>query len=164
MPGTANTYIYNTSGDFCKNDTEGKPIYYSTSYVFNNIPSGQEKVEYHIDVPYSHMIEECGRTIEIKVNFENVADQLLIQKFFSNYHIATGIIFFGVGLFLLVFAKRKKETKFILGIIFGEIFIFTFFVGMVGIHYKHMEWAFFITGLAIGGFLGYFMLFHVRRK
>ena len=150
-------YIYNTTGDECySNNTT--TIYYKTTYQFTNVKK-QESVGYDkIHVPDSQMRESCERLLKIDVNFEKITDQLLIQKFFSNYHIVTGIIFVIVGALLLAFAKYKKLTKFVIGIIFGEIFVFTFFVGMIGIHYKHMEWAFFTTGLAIGGFVGYFCL------
>ena len=147
-------FVIKSEGDKC-NSTHN----FTLSYLFSDPGSGREAVNYDkMDIPDRFMTEECDRKLEITVKYESITDRLLIQKFFSNYHIATGIIFFGVGLFLMVFAKQKKPTKFLLGIIFGEIFIFTFFVGMIGIYYKYMEWAFFITGLAIGGFLGYFML------
>jgi hypothetical protein len=146
-------FIYNSTGDICRNN-----INFSTLYKFQNT-LGQESVQYRkIPVPYSHMNEACDRTLEINVNFDDITDQLLIQKFFSNYHYLTGIIFFAVGVYLLIFAKYKKITKFLNCIIFGEIFTFTFGVGIFGIHYIHMEWAFFIIGLVIGLFLGYFCL------
>ena len=104
------------------------------------------------------MSDQCTRTLKIDIKFENIKDELLIQKFFSDYYIFTGIVFILISIYLLIFAKYKKITKFIITIIFGEIFTFTLGVGFVGIHYNHMEWAFFICGLAIGGFLGYFCL------
>ena len=145
--------IYNSTGDICKEN-----INFSTTYRFQNT-LGTESVEYRdIVVPYSHMNEACDRTLKINVNFENIKDQLLIQKFFSNYNYFTGIVFLAAGVYLLVFAKFKKTTKFLISAIFGQIFTFTFGVGIFGIHYIHMEWAFFVVGLAIGGFLGYFCL------
>ena len=148
-------FKYNSTGDICK---ENENISFITTYEFRNT-AGKGSVEYNkIPVPYSHMNEACDRTLEIYVNFESITDQLLIQKFFSNYHYFTGIVFVAAGVYLLVFAKYKKITKFLIGTIFGQIFSFTFGVGMVGIHYIHMEWGFFVVGLAIGGFLGYFSL------
>ena len=151
-------YVYSSIGDYCK--TADNIVYnYTTFYEINNAPSGQESVQYmDLPVPNSDMNQQCDRTLKINVDLENITDQLLIQKFFSDYYIMTGIIFVILGIYLLFFAKFKKSTKFIINIIFGEICIFTLFIGLAGIHYIHMEWAFLIAGLALGGFGGYFSL------
>lgn len=120
-------------------------------------------MDFHIkDIPNTDMSESCYRTLPIDVHYESITDQLLIQKFFSDYYIGTGIIFVILGVYLLAFAKYKKPTKFIISAICGQIVIFTFFVGLIGIHYIYMEWAFLIAGLALGGFLGYFCLGGMR--
>ena len=120
-------------------------------------------MDFHIkDIPNTDMSESCLRILPIDVHYESITDQLLIQKFFSDYYIGTGIIFVILGVYLLAFAKYKKPTKFIISAICGQIVIFTFFVGLIGIHYIYMEWAFLIAGLALGGFLGYFCLGGMR--
>ena len=146
-------FVYNSTGDICRNTRN-----FTTSYQFINT-SGSESVQYRkITVPDSYMNEKCDRQLEIYVNYERITDQLLIQKFFSDYHYFTGIIFIPVGIYLLAFAKYRKITKFLICAIFGEIFSFTFGVGIFGVHYIYMEIAFVIIGLVIGGFLGYFSL------
>lgn len=146
-------FVYKSTGDFCKNNTN-----FTTLYKFKNT-TGRESVEYmKIIVPYSHMNEACDRTLEINVNFASITDQLLIQKFFSNYHYVTGVLFILIGLYLLIFAKIKRITKFLISAIFGQIFTFTLGVGIIGLHYIYLEIPLVIVGLAIGGFLGYFCL------
>ena len=96
-------FVYKSTGDFCKNNTN-----FTTLYKFKNT-TGRESVEYmKIVVPYSYMNEACDRTLEINVNFASITDQLLIQKFFSNYHYVTGVLFILIGLYLLIFAKIKR--------------------------------------------------------
>ena len=87
-----------------------------------------------------------------------LACHLLIQKFCNNYWYFTGLVFFVFGAYLLVLAQNKKVTKFIVGMIFGEILIFTGACGIFGLKYEHMEWPLFVVGFFIGGFLGYFSL------
>lgn len=152
------TFTYVSKGDICKTDGN-KVINYTTTYLIKNVTLGKESVGFmDLPVPDIHMKNICDITLEINANFESITDQLLVQKFFSDYYIATGIIFVILGGYLSFFAKYKKITKFVIGIICGELFVFTLFVGIIGIHYIHMEWAFLVAGLAVGGFLGYFCL------
>ena len=154
IPGE-NSFKYVSEGDTCYNDLK-----YTITYLFQNAENADKgEVKYDtIPTPHHEMQDGCKLTLNIYINFDHIKDELLIQKFYSDYYIFTGIVFFITGIYLLIFAKYKKITKFVICIIYGEIFTFVIGVGLVGIHYKLMEWAFFISGLGIGGFLGYFCL------
>ena len=155
-----NEFYYDSVGDHCRT-YEGQNISFIIKYRYFN-KSGLTHVAYNDDkdmkVPDPSITENCNRTLRIGVNYESIRDELLIQKFFSDYYVFTGIVFLILGIYLCFFAKYKKPTKFIICTIFGEIFSFTLGVAICGIHYLHMEWAFFVIGLALGGFLGYFSL------
>ena len=83
---------------------------------------------------------------------------MLAQKFFNDYWYFTGIVLFILGIYLMILAQNKKATKFVISVIFGEIFAFSIACGIFGLKVKYMEWILFIVGLLIGGFIGYFSL------
>lgn len=152
------TFAFNSTGDFCRT-INGTDYYHTTQYIFTDTKEEKDTVPFtDLLKPDANVKRNCDDTLKIKVNYEKHTDHLLIQKFFSDYHYVTGAVFFIVGVYLLVFAQFKKITKFTVSTVFGEIFSFTFGVGILGIKYIHMEWAFFIIGLALGGFVGYFCL------
>ena len=149
-----NNFTYVSEGDICFGNQS-----YVITYAFINDPKiSIPTVNYNIKIPHYSMIDDCTRKLEIKINFENYKEDLYIQKFFCDYYILTGILFIIIGVYLLIFAKYKKITKFIIGTTFGEIFIFAICTGFIYFQVDKLEWAFFIVGLAIGGFLGYFSL------
>ena len=98
-------FVIKSDGDKC-NSTHN----FTLSYLFSDPGSGRESVNYDkMDIPDRFMTEECDRKLEITVKYESITDQLLIQKFFSNYHIATGIIFFWCW-FIFNGLCKAKET------------------------------------------------------
>jgi hypothetical protein len=104
------------------------------------------------------MNKSCTGNIEIHVNFQEYTEYLLIQRFLNDYWIFTGIIFLLIGIYLMILAQNKKATKFIISIIFGEMFSFTIACGLFGLKVKYMEWCLFFVGLILGIFIGYFSL------
>ena len=149
-----NQFSYlSTLGDKC-----GENDNYKVKYIFNN-KKDTEQVKYNnLKNPDKSMRDSCIRTIEIYIDFERSKEHLLIQKFFNDYWIFTGIMFFIIGIYLMILAKNKKATKFTVSIVFGEIFSFTVGCGIFGLNVQYMEWALFSTGLILGGFIGYFCL------
>lgn len=101
---------------------------------------------------------ECEYTIELAINFDESIEHLLIQKFCNDYWILTGILFLIIGFYLMILAQNKKATKFIIGIIFGQIIIFTIACVFFSIKFKNMEFFIFPVGIIFGGFIGYFSL------
>ena len=102
--------------------------------------------------------EKCIRTLVINLNFNDNIDYLLAQRFLNDFWYFTGFIFILTGGYLMILAKNKKATKFIVSTIFGEIFIFTVGCGLFGLKIKYLEWCLFIVGIIIGLFVGYFCL------
>ena len=151
-------FEYKTTGDYCR--TLGDTSYnYTTTFKFSDTKGNTDSVDYYgLFKPDRDLKDSCDETLKIQLNFEKHTDHLLIQKFFNDYYIATGIIFLIVGVYLLFFAKYKKITKFTISTIFGQIFAFTLGVGMIGTKIRDMHWAFFAAGIAIGGAVGYFCL------
>jgi hypothetical protein len=151
-------FEFKTTGDFCRT-RGGESINYTTTYKFSDIKGDKDSVDYYgLFKPDKDVKDSCDETLKIQLNFERHTEHLLIQKFFNDYFIATGIIFLIIGVYLLFFAKYKKITKFTISTVFGEIFSFTLGVGMIGTKIPDMQWAFFAAGIAIGGFVGYFCL------
>ena len=152
------SFYFVSTGDYCRYfDNEHQ--YFTTKYLFKDTKDEKDTIDFnHLLTPDANVKRNCYDTLEISVNYKKHTDYLLIQKFFSDYHYLTGVVFLIIGVYLLGFAQFKKITKFTLGVVFGEISSFTFGVGLIGIKYIHMEWAFFIIGLALGGFVGYFCL------
>lgn len=146
-----------SGGDKCGISNETN-ITYKT--IYNFFHKKIEGISTIIDNRVPNVINEqdCFRTINITFDFGKKTDHLLIQKFCNNYWYFTGLVFFVFGAYLLVLAQNKKVTKFIVGMIFGEILIFTGACGIFGLKYEHMEWPLFVVGFFIGGFLGYFSL------
>ena len=151
-----NEFVYESNpGDKCVNDS------FRAIYIFKNydeIEYPNVKTNYDITVPNNMHEEECNRTIEVKINFEKSIETLLIQRFFNNYWIFTGIVLIIIGLYLMILAQNQKATKFLISIIFGEILIFSITVGIFGLKLKYMDWILFVMGILIGGFIGYFSL------
>lgn len=152
------SFYFVSTGDYCRYfDNEHQ--YFTTKYLFKDTKDEKDTIDFnHLLTPDANVKRNCYDTLEISVNYKKHTDYLLIQKFFSDYHYFTGVVFLIIGVYLLGFAQFKKITKFTVGVVFGEISSFTFGVGLIGIKYIHMEWAFFIIGLALGGFVGYFCL------
>ena len=152
------SFYFVSTGDYCRYfDNEHQ--YFTTKYLFKDTKDEKDTIDFnHLLTPDANVKRNCYDTLEISVNYKKHTDYLLIQKFFSDYHYLTGVVFLIIGVYLLGFAQFKKITKFTVGVVFGEISSFTFGVGLIGIKYIHMEWAFFIIGLALGGFVGYFCL------
>ena len=152
------SFYFVSTGDYCRYfDNEHQ--YFTTKYLFKDTKDEKDTIDFnHLLTPDANVKRNCYDTLEISVNYKKHTDYLLIQKFFSDYHSFTGVVFLIIGVYLLGFAQFKKITKFTVGVVFGEISSFTFGVGLIGIKYIHMEWAFFIIGLALGGFVGYFCL------
>lgn len=152
------TYV-TTDGDAC-GDTEK----YKVIYNFNNVKGTNTKVKYdNLKVPNKGMTSDCERTIEISVDFEDSTQYLLIQILFNDYWIITGILFLLIGIYLMILSQNAKATKFVISIIFGEIFIFTLGCGIFGLSYKYLEWCLVFVGLVIGGSTGYFCLGKKKR-
>ena len=152
------TFTYVSSGDYCRKINNVQE-YHTTRYIFSDTKEEKDTVGFtDLLTPNADVKRFCEDKLQIKVNYEKHTDHLLIQKFFSDYHYFTGVVFLIVGVYLLAFAQYKKITKFTVSTVFGEIFSFSFGVGILGIKYIHMEWAFFIIGLALGAFVGYFCL------
>ena len=148
-------FIYNTSlGDQCGDGN------YTTSYYFiNDDKAGKNEVNFSDLVkPSMENDINCNRKIDIKINFNERTEYLLVQRFLNDYWVPTGIIFFLVGLYLLIFANIIKVTKIIICIIFGEIFFFSMASGIFGLTIKYMEWFLFGAGLIVGLILSYFVL------
>ena len=131
---------------------------YKTIYNFFHEKDHEISASYDKTVPNVINEQVCVRTVNITFDFDKKIEHLLIQKFCNNYWIFTGLALVSFGTCLLVFAQIKKLTKFIVGIIFGEILIFSGACGIFGLKYEHMEWPLFVVGFFIGGFLGYFSL------
>lgn len=147
-------FIYGAGpGDVCLKDYSKR---YSMKYVFKNT-QGQEWVDFNTLNAAGEMTG-CEFTLEINANFEQHVEHLIIQKFFSDYFIPTGIILLLGGVYLLILAQNKKATKFVVGVVFGEIFIFGLVSILFSINIEYMEWAIFPVGLIFGGFIGYFCL------
>ena len=146
-------------GDLCWENTTFK-----TKFVFHNDKNlDYPNLEYEYKKNAPNIMNEgardnCLRIIDITVNFEQSIDHLHIQKFFNNYWIFTGIVLFIIGIYLMILAQNKKATKFVIGVIFGEIFTFTISCGIIGFKVQSLEWFLFIAGIIIGGFIGYFSL------
>lgn len=152
------SFYFVSTGDYCRY-FENEHQYFTTKYLFKDTKDEKDTIDFnHLLTPDANVKRDCSDTLEISVNYKKHTDYLLIQKFFSDYHYFTGVVFLIIGVYLLGFAQFKKITKFTVGVVFGEISSFTFGVGLIGIKYIHMEWAFFIIGLALGGFVGYFCL------
>lgn len=152
------SFYFVSTGDYCRY-FENEHQYFTTKYLFKDTKDEKDTIDFnHLLTPDANVKRNCYDTLEISVNYKKHTDYLLIQKFFSDYHYFTGVVFLIIGVYLLGFAQFKKITKFTVGVVFGEISSFTFGVGLIGIKYIHMEWAFFIIGLALGGFVGYFCL------
>jgi len=152
------TFIYKTVGDFCKK-RDNISYNYTTTYQFIHKKIDKSVVNYYnLDKPDPNVRDSCERTLEIQTDFDSHREYLLIQKYFDTYYIPTGIVFILIGGFLLFFAKFKITTKFIIAVIFGELFSFTLGVAIIGTDLKHLEWAFFAAGLAIGACVGYFSM------
>ena len=152
------SFYFVSTGDYCRY-FENEHQYFTTKYLFKDTKDEKDTIDFnHLLTPDANVKRNCYDTLEISVNYKKHTDYLLIQKFFSDYHYLTGVVFLIIGVYLLGFAQFKKITKFTVGVVFGEISSFTFGVGLIGIKYIHMEWAFFIIGLALGGFVGYFCL------
>ena len=143
-------------GDKC-GDSNYKVIYY-----FNNVDKNKENeqpVNYKdLNLPNKTNEEDCLRKIEININFDDYIEYLLIQRFINDYWIFTGIVFLIIGVYLMILAKNKRSTKFIISIIFGEMFSFSIACGLLGINNKYMEWCFFPVGLVLGYIIGFFSL------
>ena len=143
-------------GDEC-GDSHYKVIYY-----FNNKEKNKEDeqpVNYkNLNLPNKTNEEDCLRKIEININFEENIKYLLIQKFMNDYWIFTGIVFLIIGTYLMIFARNKRSTKFIISIIFGEIISFTIACGLFGFDNKYIEWCFFAVGIVLGFIIGFFSL------
>jgi hypothetical protein len=152
------TFLYRTTGDYCKT-VDNKDYNYTTTYQFMHKKIEVSAVSYlNLDKPDPYMRDSCERTLEIYTDFDKHREYLLIQKYFDTYYIPTGIVFILMGGFLLFFAKFKNTTKFIISVIFGELFTFTLGVAIIGTDLKYLEWAFFAAGIAIGACIGYFTL------
>ena len=152
------SFYFVSTGDYCRY-FNNEHQYFTTKYLFKDTKDEKDTIDFnHLLTPDANVKRNCYDTLEISVNYKKHTDYLLIQKFFSDYHYFTGVVFLIIGVYLLGFAQFKKITKFTVGVVFGEISSFTFGVGLIGIKYIHMEWAFFIIGLALGGFVGYFCL------
>ena len=152
------TFLYRTTGDYCKT-VDNKDYNYTTTYQFMHKKIEVSAVSYlNLDKPDPYMRDSCERTLEIYTDFDTHREYLLIQKYFDTYYIPTGIVFILMGGFLLFFAKFKNTTKFIISVIFGELFTFTLGVAIIGTDLKYLEWAFFAAGIAIGACIGYFTL------
>ena len=142
-------------GDECHNN-----INYTTKFEFNNIKDNEKEALNVFELHDPNAMNEgaCEYTIKVNINFDNSIEHLLVQKFFNDYWIITGIVFFIIGLYLMILAQNKKATKFVVGIIFGEITLFTIVCGFFSIKLNYMEWCIFPVGLVFGGFIGYFCL------
>ena len=131
---------------------------FRTIYNFFHMKVDDISAVYDNKVPNALNEKACNRTINITFDFDKKKEHLLIQKFCNNYWFFTGLVFLAFGAYLLVLAQNKKATKFIVGLIFGEILIFTCACGIFGLKYEHMEWPLLVVGFFVGGFLGYFSL------
>lgn len=120
----------------------------------NNIPNIEW---YKIPIP-NVMNHICDYSIDISLNFDDCKEYLLVQKFFNDYWVLSGIIFIIIGLYLILLAQNKKATKFVIGTIFGEIFIFTVTCALFSIKYNYLEWCIAGVGIVFGAFIGYFSL------
>lgn len=152
------TFLYNTTGDYCK--TRNNIVYnYTTTYqIMHKKLDKSAVIYYNLDKPDPDGVDSCERTLEIYTDFDSHKEYLLIQKYFDTYYIPTGIVFLIIGGYLLFFAKYQNTTKFIIAVIFGELFSFTLGVAIIGTDIKYLEWAFFAAGIAIGACIGYFSL------
>ena len=152
------TFKYTTYGDYCKT-RNNQTFNYTTTYKFMH-----QKVEvsgvnyYNLPVPDADVYDSCERTLEIYTDFDRHKEHLLIQKYFDKYYIPTGIVFLIIGGYLLFFARFKITTKFVISVVFGELFTFTLGVAIIGVDQNYLEWAFFAAGIAIGACVGYFSL------
>ena len=109
------------------------------------------------------MTSDCKRTIEISVDFEDSTNYLLIQILFNDYWVVSGLLFLLIGVYLMILSQNAKATKFVISIVFGEIFTFTLGCGIFGLSIKYMEWCLVFVGLIIGGSVGYFCLGKKKR-
>ena len=141
-----------TAGDKCGDSN------FVTTYTFINDEAENSDVQYKKIVPNVMHNNECSRTVDIKTNFGKSVEYLILQRIFNDYWALTGIVFLIIGIYLMILAQNKKATKFVICIIFGEIFAFSIACGIIGINNKHMEWSIFAVGIFFGGFLGYFCL------
>ena len=142
-------------GDKCSDDN------YRTTFFLNNIKNTSiiPKIEWNkIKIPNIMNEGICDYKIDINIDFDESIEHLLVQKFFNDYWILTGILFLIIGFYLMFMAQNKKATKFVIGIILGEIIVFTIACGFFSIKNMNMEWYIFPVGLVFGGFLGYFSL------
>jgi hypothetical protein len=146
-------FTYTTIGDSFK---EGN---YTTIFKFIHEKTDISGVNYlKLKSPLEYNEDIFERTLEIYTDFDRHKEHLLIQKYFDKYYIPTGIVFLIIGGYLLFFARLKITTKFVIGVVFGELFAFTLGVAIIGVNQNYLEWAFFAAGLAIGACVGYFSL------
>lgn len=148
------------TGDLCRNIT--KEEYFTTSIQFIN-DTTREKGKASVDNKHIAGLKDigtygCERTLKIYMNLTEPTNYLLIQKMLSVHAIPVGIVFILVGLYLMLLAQNKKATKFIMGITFSEILIFTVACGIVGVEVEGFELVFTGVGIFMGCFVGYFCL------
>lgn len=132
---------------------------FQMTYKFFNIEDKtKDKVEYNnIDIPDAELHRtDCLRNINIYVNFENRIKYLYIQRFMNDYWYLTGVVFFILGIYLMILATNTIATKYVISVIFGEIVSFTIGCGIFGLYLKYLEWILFSIGLILGVFIGYF--------
>ena len=141
-------------GDTCDNENS-----YKMKIKFINNPNEKKpNVHYTGIEPLNKNSKNCNRELIIEMNLEEPTDYLLIQKMFNNYFYVTGPIFFLIGIFLMILAKNKKATKFIIGWVFSEILCFSIACGIFGLSYKYMEFVLTSVGFILGILIGYFSL------
>ena len=131
-----------TFGDFCDNKN------YSTNITFegdNNIKNNLALITKLPD------ISNCNTEIIIKVNLDYTKDYLVLPKIFNDYGIFSGIIFVLIGIYLCFLAdKFENTTKYIIYIIFSELFTFIFEMFIINSKMKYLEIILLSTGLIIG--------------
>ena len=139
-------------GEKCYND-----INFTTEFTFYNKDVSEAEVKY-MELNFETYSREghCSFSIPINLNFDDSKDYLYVQRFTNDFWVFTGIVFFIIGLYLIILAKNKKATKIVISAISGQIISFSIACGIFGLKIQYMEWVIFIVGLIIAFFFGYF--------
>jgi hypothetical protein len=148
-------YIYYShSGELCNN---GKN--YNTTFIYEK---NKVKDKEYAEIKELPNISQCNNILEISYDEDYSIDYLILQIILNDAYIFSAILFILLGLYLSFLSfKFLILTKIIICAIFGQIFIFTFEILIIGNSTSLKEYICILMiflGLLIGGVMAYYSL------